>query len=163
AAVVSLPNSSAHATDWGPRGDVGVAAVDTRTGNVLWEAWRLDEVPAGASKSEKTAVEYLLASAADSGKPLPRVPILPAVSVKDLVVEDPGPRRLDLPEPQASQGKSLIYYRHARVVIALDQQTGRQAWLLETMRFPYPSLVLEAGENQALIQIGSDIPVTIRA
>src|SRR5947199_2224081 len=82
--LACLSTSVSYATSWRSREDVGVAAVDTRTGKVLWEAWRLDEVPAGAGKQEKAAVKYLLASAGDSGRPLPQVPMLREISVKDL-------------------------------------------------------------------------------
>jgi hypothetical protein len=69
--LAELFPSPVHATSWRSRKDVGVATVDMRTGKVLWEARRLGEVPAGTSKEEKAAVEYLLASAENPGKPLP--------------------------------------------------------------------------------------------
>ncbi len=152
--------SPAYATSWGPREDVGAAAVDTRTGKILWEAWRLDEVPAGASKEEKTAVEYLLALTRDSQKPVPRVTLLPDIPVEDWGIKNPW-RDGKAGGATASQGKSLIYYRHPVGVVALDVQTKKEAWRLSTTRFPYSSLVLEAGENLAFIQIGSDVPATI--
>lgn len=150
-----------QATSWGPREDVGVAAVDTRTGKVLWEAWRLEEVLAGASNEEKTAVEYLLALTRDSRKPLPKVTPLPDADVKGLEIKNPWP------ESKAgggvgSAGKSLIYYRHPEGVIALDKQTKKEAWRLLTTRYPYESSVLEVGNNLVLVQIGSDVSPTIQ-
>jgi hypothetical protein len=139
---------------------LGVAAVDTRTGKVLWEAWRPGEVPPGASQEEKAAVEYLLVP---RDHKLPGVPQLSDVPVTGLVINNPWPPGYDVPSPVASGGERLIYYRHARGVIALDRGTGKEAWRLETARNPYPSGVLEAGENLALIQIGSDVPTTIHA
>src|SRR4051794_39749180 len=58
--ILAFVAPPARAMDWGPRDDVGVAAVDTRTGKVMWEAWRLAELPAGVTQEEKTAVDYLL-------------------------------------------------------------------------------------------------------
>lgn len=157
-----MPAAHARATDWGPREDVGAAAVDTRTGKVLWEAWRPEDVPAGASKEEKVAVEYLLAALERGGPPLPRVTLLPDVPVKGLEIKDPWPPGWDVFGPYASQGRSLTYYRHAQGVVAFDRATKKELWRLETTRYPYPSLVLEVGENVALIQIGSDIPEALR-
>lgn len=160
-ALTPLPSSPVLATSWGPRKDVGVAAVDTRTGKILWEAWRPEEVFAGASKQEKVAAEYLLAAIEDSRKPLPDVAQLPEVPVKELGIKELWPPGWDLPGPDASQGKTLTYYRHARGVVALDRQTKKEVWRLETKRFPYASDVLETGESRALVQIGSDIPDTL--
>lgn len=159
--LVVLLVSPAQATNWVPREDVGVAAVDTRTGKVLWEAWRPDEVPASASKEEKTAVDYLLAAVEDPKKPLPPLALLPDFPVKHLALKNPSPPGWDMPGPYASRGKTLIYYRHSGGVVALDRATGKELWRLATTREPYPSLVLEAGENRAFIQIGSDVPTTI--
>ena len=160
-ALIALLASPARAKSWGPREDVGVAAIDTRTGRVLWEAWRAGEVPAGGSEEEKAAVEYLLTAPDHPRKPLPGVPQLPDVPLKDLLIENPWP--LEGLSPVASRGESLIYFRDAQGVIALHRESGKEAWRLETSRFPYPSRVLEAGADRALIQIGSDVPVTIHA
>ncbi len=162
-ALAALPVPPVYATDWGPREDVGVAAVDTRSGKVLWEAWRPEEVPAGTSKEQKAAAVYLLGLGKENPGPLPRVTPLPEVPVKDLNIKEPWPPGWNVPGAHASQGKTLTYYRHARGVVALDRRTKKEVWRLETARHPYPSLVLEVGENQALIQIGSDIPATLRA
>jgi hypothetical protein len=89
--------------------------------------------------------------------------LLPDVPVKDLGIKEPWPPGWDVPGPYASRGKTLLYYRHARGVVALDPATKKELWRLETTRHPYPSLVLEAGENRAFIQIGSDVPRTIDA
>src|SRR5688572_3561743 len=94
--------SPARATDWGPREDVGVAAVDTRTGKVLWEAWRPEEVPAGAAKEEKAAAEYLLAALEHAREPLPRVAQLPDTPVKELGIKEPWPPGWDVFGPYAS-------------------------------------------------------------
>jgi hypothetical protein len=155
--------SPAYATSWGPREDVGVAAVDARTGKVLWEAWRLDEVPADASREERAAVEYLLAVGGNRRGPVPRVPLLPDVPAEDLVIKNPWTVKTGGPYPVASEGKNLIYYRHGRGVVALDRQTKSEAWRLLTTRYPYPSHVLEVGENRAFIQIGSHVPTTLHA
>jgi hypothetical protein len=160
--VMALLAPSASASDWAPREDMGVAAVDTWTGKVVWEAWRLDEVPVGASKEEKTAVEYLLAWTRNSVTPLPHATPLPDLSLKGLEVKNPWPKELDEGRAIASEGMSLIYYRQGTGVIALDRNTKKEVWRLETKRFPYPSHVLEAGDHQALIQIGSDVPATIQ-
>lgn len=160
-AFLALP---AHAKSWPRRDDAGVAAVDTRTGKVLWEAWRGDEVPAGASQEEKTGVDYLLALALvrSSGTPLPPVTPLPDVPIREVDIKNPWPETRAGRGGAASEGKHLIYYRQPQGVIALDRKTRNEVWRLETKRFPDPSHVVEAGAHQALIQIGSLIPMTIQ-
>ena len=168
--LASLLTPISSAESWKAREDVGVAAVDTRTGKVLWEAWRLDEVPAGATKDEKAAVEYLLRIENRLEKletPLPRVTILPTLSVKDLGIKNPWPEEMYYGVyggrgATASEGKSVIYHCDGVGVIALDRRTKKEMWRLLTMRYPYRSLVLEAGEKLAFIQIGSDVPATLR-
>jgi hypothetical protein len=93
---------------------------------------------------------------------LPTVPQLPEVPLKDLDVKNAWPPGWDVPGPHASRGKDLIYYRHAVGVIAFDRKTNKEMWRLETTRHPFPSRVLEAGVNRAFIQIGSDVPSTLR-
>lgn len=151
----------ARATSWGPRADVGVAAVDKRTGKVLWEAWRAEEVPPNASKEMKAAAEYLLHAREHTPK-LPGVTPLVDIPIKELAIKDPWPPGLDVPGPYVSQSPSLTYYRHACGVVALDRKTKKEVWRLKTTRYPYPSVVLEVGENESLIQIGSDMPATLR-
>ena len=56
--VSFLPNTPA--TSWAPRPDIGVAAVDGRTGKVLWEAWRADEIPAGTSNVVRAGAKKVL-------------------------------------------------------------------------------------------------------
>jgi len=158
--VFSVP-TFALADSWGPRDDVGVAAVDTRTGKVVWEAWRTAEVPADATKAEKEAVEYLLNL--DKAKAeLPEVDTLTDVPVKEVEVKSPWPDGRGS-RAKASEGESLIYYRHSVGVIALDRKTKAEAWRLETTRYPYPSAVLEAGKGRALIQIGSRVPAPLHS
>jgi hypothetical protein len=282
--IGSLP-ALAFATQYGPRNDVGVAAVDLLTGRVLWEAWQLDDVPNDLSKAGKAAVKDLLdPSPVHLG---PDQPDFPAALTRDLVVDfasadskchlilahgrpnavgaevarftfasgldwayvlsgnslyvlldgrvhalvgttkgladrrwapswvlDPladlpkqereaakyepmglrataegvwvvhGPRVL-LFSPQGRRqaqyllknassavfggmgaaltfGKRLIYYRHSVGVIALDRDTKAEVWRLDTTRSPYPSRVIEFGERLVLVQIGSDVPHTLR-
>jgi hypothetical protein len=64
------------ATQWAPR-EVGVSAVDPRTGAVLWEAWEERDLPAGSSRAVRDAFRDLLAKrevwdpeAASTGFPL---------------------------------------------------------------------------------------------
>lgn len=161
--LVGLPMSPASASSWGPREDVGVAAVETRTGKVLWEAWRPSEIPADVSKDEKAAAEFLLAAIERRPWPVPSLPLLPDGPIKDLVIKNPWPLRKDGAEGTASVGKSLIYYRHHMGVIAFDRQTKTEVWRLLTTRSPYSSHVLEVGENRAFIQIGSHVPRSLHA
>lgn len=151
----------ASATSWAPRNDVGVAAVDTRTGKVLWEAWRVNEVPVGASQEEKAGVDCLLALARPPGMPLPPVKPLPDVPIRDLDIKKTWPATIDGRVGSASEGKGLIYYRQPQGVIAFDSKTRNEVWRLETKLSPFPSQVVETGDHQVLIQIGSDIPATI--
>jgi hypothetical protein len=48
------------ATQWAPREDLGVAAVDGRTGEILWEAWNPVDLPADVPDSVKDAAKRLL-------------------------------------------------------------------------------------------------------
>jgi hypothetical protein len=158
--VTSAFGSAARSDDWRPREDVGVAAVDTRTGTVLWEVWRTDEVPTDASPEERAAVAYLLAATGASQKPLPKVTTLPSVPVAGLKIDNPWPasRR---GRPEASEGATRIYYRHSYGVIALDRQTRNEVWRLLTSLDPSPSVVLEVGDLRAFVQIGSFVPATL--
>jgi hypothetical protein len=160
--LAALSAPPAYADSIGPRKDVGVAAVDTRSGAVLWEAWRSDEIPDRTPDAERLAVDYLLALENPRVEP-PLAPLLPDFPTGDLVIKNPWPEYKFDQGRFASEGKSLIYYRAAMGVIALDRKTKKEVWRLETTRSPYPSVVLEAGENRAFIQIGSDVPVTIHA
>ncbi|MBA4066831.1 MAG: hypothetical protein C0501_24610 [Isosphaera sp.] len=160
ASLAVLPAAPARGDSWIPRTDIGVAAVDTRTGRVLWEAWRPDEIPPGASGEVKAAAEALLP---DAGKRRLGATELPEVPVKDLGFENPWPdRRVYEPLPVANRGKSLIYYRHPRAVIALDPKTKTEAWRLPTESYREKSDVAEAGDNTVLIQIGSAVPATLQ-
>ena len=159
-----LTASPAFAWDPGPRDDVGVAAVDPRTGKVLWEAWRPEEFPAGLSAEQKAAAAWLSASAEDHRRgALPPPTLLPKESVADLVVANPWPVGRMTFGMAASGGKTLIYCRYSKGVIAIDRQTRKEAWRLETTRNPYSSVVMEVGENLTLLQIGSSTPVTIHS
>jgi hypothetical protein len=88
---------------------------------------------------------------------------LPDFPVKDLAIKDPWPKYKFDSDGVASQGKTLIYYRRGMGVIALDRKTKQEVWRLETTPLTNPCVVVEAGENRAFIQIGSDIPDTIHA
>ena len=160
--MAALSASPAYAESPGPRKDVGVAAVDTRTGTVLWEAWRSEDIPDRTPDPERLAVDYLLAIENPRIEP-PLAPLLPDFPVEDLAIKNPWPARKYERGGVASTGQSLIYYRAATGVIALDRKTKKEAWRLETTRYPYPSVVLEVGENRAFIQVGSDVPVTLHA
>jgi hypothetical protein len=160
--LAALSASPAYSDSIRPRKDVGVAAVDTRTGAVLWEAWRSEEIPDRTPDAERLAVDYLLALENPRIVP-PLAPLLPDFPVKELVIKNPWPEYKFDQGRFASEGKTLIYYRAGAGVIAFDRKTKKEAWRLETTRSPYPSVVLEAGENRAFIQIGSDVPLTINA
>src|SRR5262245_2189296 len=151
-----------HAKKWAPREDAGVAAVDMRTGKVLWEAWQGDDVPKGATKEAKAAVKSLLAAAKGDGDLGPNGRRLPEAPVKGLTIKNSWPTGGGLRAPSLSVGKGLVYYRHPQGVIALDRKTKAEAWRLLTRRYPYPSEVLEA-DGLALIHIGSHVPQTINA
>src|SRR5437773_4119283 len=84
--VGSLP-SLVLATSWGPRADVGVAALDIRTGKVLWEAWQFVDVPEGASKEAKATVKTLLAQPERYYEWDRSVPSFPAALGKDRVAD----------------------------------------------------------------------------
>lgn len=165
-AIVSvlLATAPAPATSWGPRDDLGVAAVEVRTGRVVWEAWRPEEVPADAPQSVKDAAGVLLAAAEGRRGPSPPAAWLPDASVEGLAVEkDRLAEWLGGPGPWGSMGTDLIYHRSGTGVIAFDRQTKKERWRLPTTRGPYPSRVLEPGDGLALVQIGSDVPATIRS
>jgi hypothetical protein len=156
------PLSTGKADSYGERPDVGVAAVEVGTGKVLWEAWRLDELPAGTTKKVTAAVDYLLNNSELRRKAVAGVTTLPDVSVTDVKITNPWPNFKSGSNPQGSQGKDLIYYRHELGVIALDRANNKEKWRALSMRAPFQSLVLEVGEL-ALVQIGSYVPVSIRS
>ena len=160
-AACSVLAPAARADSWRWPEDVGVAAVDSRTGKVLWEVWRLDELPGGVSKEGKGAVEYLLAHGSGPDAKLPPVTPLPDVPVKDLAVKNPWPVYRAAP-PAASAGKNLIYYRTGVGVIALDGRTKNEVWRLPTGTIPLTTLVLETGDNLTFVQIRPDVPATLR-
>ncbi len=164
AMAASLTTSPAFAWSFGPRDDVGVAAVDPRTGKVLWEAWRSEEFPAGLSPEQKAAAAWLLANEEERRRGvLPPPSLLPDEPVADLVVANAWPVGIKTLGMAASGGKTLIYCRYSKGVIALDRQTRKEAWRLETTRNPYASVVMEVGENLTLLQIGSNVPTTIHS
>lgn len=141
---------------------MGVAAIEMRTGKVLWEAWRSDEISDGVSKATRAAVKSLLPRAEKDRRSDPDVPHLPTASAEGLVIENPWPRRIGLSAPTLSLGKSLMYYQQAEGVIALDRRTKKEVWRLSTSRFPDGSTVREA-DGLVFVQIGSNVPRTIRA
>ena len=55
-----------------------------------------------------------------------------------------------------------MYWRSGRGIVAINRVTGREAWLLATLRFPYLNRIIEAGSNVVLVQIGTDVPVVLR-
>ena len=62
ALLFTLSTTPSFATTWGQRLDLGVAAVDRASGEVRWEAWRMDELPASASDDLKAAAKKLLSA-----------------------------------------------------------------------------------------------------
>lgn len=156
AAGLLLP-ADAGATSWRAREDIGVAAVDRRTGEVKWEAWRPEELPAGASADEKAAALVLLGGAAD--RPVPRLPDLPAA---DWAVDKSWLTLPNTPGPRASAGRHAVYYRHGRGVIAVDRQTKKELWRMLTNHGVGPCDVREVGDALAFVEIGSDVPATLR-
>jgi len=158
-----LTASPAPAWSYGPRDDVGVAAVDSRTGKVLWEAWRPDELPAGLSPEQKAAAAWLLANPRGQRGPVPPPSWLPDEPVAGLAVADPWPVGVKALEMLASGGKNLIYCRYSKGVIAIDRTTKKEAWRRETTRNPHLSTVSEIGENVTLLQIGADVPTTVHS
>jgi hypothetical protein len=152
--------SVARAESWSKREDVGVAAVDMRTGQVQWEAWRVEEIPPGASEVQKNAVAYLLGPAKESQRLRPLVTLLPDFPEKKFEIKNPWPEWKET-QSSVSQGKWLLYSITGTGVIALDLLTKKEAWRLPTTRMPHLSQVLEPSENLTLIQIGSDLPVTL--
>ena len=163
AVAALLTASPALAWSYGPRDDVGVAAVDPRTGKVLWEAWRPEELPAGITPEQRAAAAWLLANPRGQRGPVSPPACLPDEPVAGLVIANPWPVGVKALEMVASGGKNLIYCRYSKGVIAIDRLTKREAWRRETTRNPYPSIVFEVGENFTLLQIGSDVPVTIHS
>lgn len=159
--LLALP--PARGTSWGPRNDVGVAALDTRTGIVMWEAWRPEEIPSGTSPEQKAAVELLLTMTEARFGRTARVPGMTSISVASLAIKNAWPVYRDWPSPEACEGKTLTYYRHHMGVIALDPRTKKEVWRFLTTRSPFPSRVCEVGDTVAFIQIGSQVPKAIQA
>ena len=62
ALVVVVFTTPSIATTWAPRLDLGVAAVDRGSGEVRWEAWRMDELPGNASDELQAAAKKLLSA-----------------------------------------------------------------------------------------------------
>ncbi|MGL6097646.1 MAG: hypothetical protein ACRC7O_17830, partial [Fimbriiglobus sp.] len=81
----------------------------------------------------------------------------------DFVVKNPWPPYSGDFEPTISLGQRWLYFHQGRGVIALDPETGKEAWRLATSRSPYPSRVVVVPGGPTLVQVGSDTPLTLMA
>ena len=58
--TLGVMNCPSQATDWAPRIDLGVAAIDMDRGDLLWEAWEPEDLPAGIAEVSRAQVTQLL-------------------------------------------------------------------------------------------------------
>ena len=128
--LAAFGRPEARGTQWTPRLDLGVAAVDRRTGAVLWEAWDEADMPADAGRDVRGAASALLAQreptdAEDLG------PRLPAALAPDRIVTyhyDSDRNQIELILARGSaespgEGLARISFRSTGAFYALGPET----------------------------------------
>lgn len=118
AILVALGSQEAMSTSWSPRVDLGVAAVDRRTGSVLWEAWDESDLAADVTAGVRSAFRQLLVlrEPTDAEAPGPSfpVPLAPDKVVKYLYSSDSNRVELILSRgSEKSPGEELARFSFA--------------------------------------------------
>lgn len=98
AMLVVLGDQEVLSTQWKARVDLGIAAVDRRTGNILWEAWDESDLPADVTADVRRAARTLFGQQEpnDAGVFDPRFPLVLAEDRLVTYLYNPGLNRIEL-------------------------------------------------------------------